>query len=154
MKGRGREHNTAGGRANPANGGRGNAGRGAKRPPRTGTVAAIGAFLDLGREMNHGSVSTWMRKFREYTRANYKSDICEIFGNEGIPGDYPQYVAPIDIPADAGFMVATKWKRALELFDKLVLTLREDRKQVFGLMLGQISEASKATIREAETGLA
>jgi hypothetical protein len=154
MEGRGREHNTAGGRLNPANGGRGNAGRGAKPPPRTGTVAAIGTFLDLGREMNHGSVSTWMRKFREYTRANYKSDICEIFGNEGIPGDYPQYVAPVDIPADAGFMVATKWKRALELFDKLVLTLREDRKQVFGLMLGQISEASKATIREAETGLA
>ena len=87
-----------------------------------------------------------MIKFREYTRANYKSDISETFGNEGIPGDYPQYVAPVDIAADAGFMVATKWKRALELYDKNVLTLREDRKQVFGLMLGQISDASKATI--------
>lgn len=151
-RGRGRDNNTAGGRANPANGGRGNAGRGAKPPPRTGTVAAIGAFLDLGREMNHGSVSAWMRKFREYTRANYKSDICEIFGNEGIPGNYPQYVAPVDIAADAGFMAATKWKRALELYDKLILTLREDRKQVFGLMLGQISEQSKSTIRETESG--
>ena len=49
-----------------------------------------------------------MRKFREYTRANYKSDISEIFGNEGIPGDYPQYVAPADIAADANFMVSTK----------------------------------------------
>ena len=58
--------------------------------------------------MNHGSVSMWMKKFREYTRANYKSKISEIFGNEGIPGDYPQYVAPVDIPADAGYMVATK----------------------------------------------
>ena len=92
-----------------------------------------------------------MRKFREHTRANYKS---EIFGNGGIPGDYPQYVAPVDIAADANFMVSTKWKRALELYDKNVLTLREDRLQVFGLMLGQISEASKATIREAEMGLA
>ena len=36
--------------------------------------------------MNHGSVSTWMRKFREYTRTNYKSDISEIFGTEEIPG--------------------------------------------------------------------
>ena len=148
-RGRGREHNTAGGRANPANGGRRNAGRSAKPPPRTGTVAAIGAFLDLGKVMNHGSVSAWIRKFREYTRANYKSDISEIFGNEGTPGDDPQYVAPADIAADANFMVATKWKRALELYDKNVLTLREDRKQVFGLMLGQNSEASKATIREA-----
>ena len=125
-RGRGREHNPAGGRANPANGGRGNAGCGAKPPPRTGTVATIGAFLDFEREMNHSSVSTWMRNFREYTRASYKSDICEIFGNEGIPGTYPQYVTPVDIAFDAGLMVATKWKRALELYDRLVLTLRED----------------------------
>ena len=64
-----------------------------------------------------------MIKFREYTRANYKSDISEIFGNEGIPGDYAQYVAPVDI--------------------------KEDQKQVFGLMLGQISEASKRTSKRA-----
>ena len=53
MKGRrrGQDHNTTGGQANPANGGRGNAGRGVKPPPRTGTVAAIGAFLDLGLEI-------------------------------------------------------------------------------------------------------
>ena len=90
-----------------------------------------------------------MRKFREYTRGNYKSNICEIFGNEGIQGDYPQYVAPVDVPADAGFMVATKWKRALELFYKLVLTLREDRKQVFGLMLALflLLELSLSTLR-------
>ena len=107
MKGRGsdRDNNPAGGRANPANSGRGNAGRGAKPPPRTETVAAISAFRDLGKEKNHGSVSIWMRNFREYTRANYKSDICETFGDEGIPGDYSQYVAPADIAADAGFMV-------------------------------------------------
>ena len=102
--------------------------------------------------MNHGSVSAWMRKFREYTRTNYKSDISEIFRNEGMQGNYPQFVAPVDIAADADFMVSTKWKRALELYDKLVLTLREDRKQVFGLMLGRISEQSKSTIRETEAG--
>ena len=50
-------------------------------------------------------------------------------------------------------MVATKWKRALELYDKLVLSLREDRKQVYGLMLRQISEQSKSTIRETESGI-
>jgi hypothetical protein len=112
MKGRGksRDNNPAGGRANHAHGGKGNAGRGAKPPAKTGTVAAIGAFLDLSREMNHGSVSTWMRKFREYTRANYKSDICEIFGNEGIPGEYLQYVARADIAFDANSVIATKWK--------------------------------------------
>ena len=49
-------------------------------------------------------------------------------------------------------MAATKWKRALELYDKLILTLREDRNQVFRLMLGQRSEQSKSTIRETESG--
>ena len=152
-RGRGRDNNPAGGRANPANGGRGNAGRGAKPPPRTGTVAAIGAFLDLGREMNHGSVSAWMRKFREYTRTNYKSGICEIFGNEGIPGEYPEFEEVADIALDSNFMLITLWKRAVEKYDKKVTELKQDADQVFGLMLGQISDTSKATIRETESGL-
>ena len=154
MKGKAAERKPSG-KGGPANGGRGNAGRGGpKPPPRTGTVAAIGAFLDLGKEMNHGSVSAWMRKFREYTRTNYKSDVCEIFGNEGIPGNYPVFVAPVDIAVEANFMDVTRWKKALELYDKRVLELATDSKQVFGLMLGQISETSKATIRETEAGLA
>ena len=102
--------------------------------------------------MNHVSVSAWMRKFRDYTRANYKSDICEIFGSEGIPGEYSEYEAPEDIANNAGFMESTRWKRALKLFDKQFIGLRDDSKQVFGLTLGQISEQSKATIRETESG--
>ena len=154
MKGKAADKKPSG-KGGPANGGRGNAGRGGfKPPPRTGTVAAIGAFLDLGKEMNHGSVSAWMRKFREYTRTNYKSDICDIFGNEGIPGEYPVLVAPADIAEDANFMQIARWKKTLDLYDKKMTELETDKKQVFGLMLGQISETSKATIRETEPGLA
>ena len=32
-----------------------------------------------------------------------KSDISEIFENEGIPGDYPLYVAPVDVARDSDF---------------------------------------------------
>ena len=131
-RGRGRNNNPAGGRANPANGGRGNAGGGGTRPPpRTGTKPEIGAFLDLGKEMNHGSVSAWMRKFGECTRTNYKLGISEIFGTEGIPGEYPEFEPPEDIAANAGFMESTRWKRALELFDSKVERLREDKAQIF-----------------------
>ena len=151
MRGRGRDNKSQGGRT-PA-GGRLNAGRGGTRPPpRTGTVPAIGAFLDLGKEINHGSVSNWMRKFKEYTRANYKSDVSAIFGLEGIPGEYPEYEAPEDIEEDANFMQTTRWKRAYELYDKKIIELDNESKLVFGLMLGQISEASKATIRETVPG--
>ena len=135
MKGKAADKNPSG------KGGRGNAGRGGfKPPPRTGTVSAIGAFLDLGKEMNHGSVSAWMRKSREYTRTNYKSDICDIFGNEGIPGEYPALVAPADIAEDANFMQIARWKKTLDLYDKKITELETDKKQVFGLMLCQISE--------------
>ena len=91
-----------------------------------------------------------MRKFKEYTRANYKSDICAIFGLEGIPGKYPKYKAPEDIDEDASFMQTTRWKRAYELYDKKIIELDNEAKLVFGLMLGQISEA---TIRETVAGL-
>ena len=47
MKGKAAEKKPSG-KGGPVNGGRGNAGRGGPKPPfRTGTVAAIGAFLDL-----------------------------------------------------------------------------------------------------------
>jgi hypothetical protein len=40
----------------------------ARPPPRTGTVAAIGAYLDLvpGKEVNPGIVTNWVNKFRDY----------------------------------------------------------------------------------------
>ena len=89
MKGKAADKKPSG-KSGPANGGRGNAGRGGfKPPPRTGTVAAISAFLDFGKEMNHGSVSAWMRKFREYTRTNYKSDICDIFETKAYRENIP-----------------------------------------------------------------
>ena len=49
-------------------------------------------------------------------------------------------------------MQTTRWKRAYELYDKKIIELDNESKLVFGLMLGQISEASKATIRETVPG--
>jgi hypothetical protein len=46
----------------------------ARPPPRTGTVAAIGAYLDLvpGKKINRGIVTKWVNKFR-----NYVVTVCE-----------------------------------------------------------------------------
>jgi hypothetical protein len=58
------------GKGQPANRGRGRNGRGgrgmARPPPRNGTVAAIGAYLDLipGKEVNPGVVTNWVNKLR------------------------------------------------------------------------------------------
>jgi hypothetical protein len=42
----------------------------------------------------------------------------------------------------------------LDNHDRNILELRSDKKLVFGVMMGQISEASKSTIRETPAGLA
>ena len=60
------------GRGSSANRGRGRNRRGgrgmARLPPRTGTIAAIGAYLDLipRKGVNPGVVINWINKFREY----------------------------------------------------------------------------------------
>ena len=90
------------GRGAAANRGRGRNGRGgrgmARPPPRTGTVAAIGAYLDLvpGKEVNPGVVTNWVNKFREYV-----TPVCDtpkinlIFGMDASLGDYPEKSQPI-----------------------------------------------------------
>jgi hypothetical protein len=88
-------------RGQPANRGKGRNGRGgrgmARPPPRTGTVAAIGAYLDLvpGKEVNPGIVTKWVNKFRDYVVT-----VCEtsrinlIFGIDATLGDYPELQEP------------------------------------------------------------
>ena len=66
----------------------------ARPPPRTGTVAAIGAYLDLipGKEVHPWVVTNWINKFREYT-----TKVCDapkinlIFGMDASLGDYPEF---------------------------------------------------------------
>ena len=91
---------------------------------------------------------------QEYTRTNYNSDISDIFGNEGIPGIVPVLVAPVVIPLEANFMEKEMWKKDRDTFHKNMIELAQDAKKVFGLMLGEISDISKATIGETESGTA
>jgi hypothetical protein len=66
-------------------------------PPRTGTVAAIGVYLDLvpGKEVNPGIVTNWVKKFRDYVVT-----VCEtsrinlIFGIDATLRDYPELQEP------------------------------------------------------------
>jgi hypothetical protein len=93
MKGRGDLRNT------PSN--RGGRGYGGTReivgkPTRTGTIAAIGAYLDFlpGRDINQSIVTTWMTKAGEYIAVNNNSKINQIFGTDGTIGAYPTIIEP------------------------------------------------------------
>jgi hypothetical protein len=144
-------------RGGPANRGGRNNGRGrstAPKPARTGTIAAIGAYLDLlpGRDINPSIVTTWMTKVGEYITANYDFQINQIFGPDGTVGNYPIIVEPPDPPEDATRVVLKKWEGRLAKYNKDRQALETDRPKVYGNMIGQISEASKNRIRETVTG--
>jgi Zinc knuckle len=145
-------------RGQSASRGRGRNGRGGrgmeKRPPRTGTVAAIGAYLDLvpGREVNPGVVTNWINKMGEYVMTVCDSKINLIFGPDGTLGYYPEIVEPLDPAANCTKVETKKWELAYSKYSKDVDKLEQDKVKVCGLMLGQISQASKDRIKETEAG--
>ena len=147
------------GRGQFAGRGRGRNGRGgrgmARPPPRTGTVAAIGAYLDLvpGKEVNPGVVTNWVNKFREYVVTVCEtSKINLIFGLDATLGDYPELVEPL-VPEETSSRFEIKmWEIAYAKYIKDRDRLEADKAKVFGLMLGQMSENSKNRVKETDSG--
>jgi hypothetical protein len=142
-----------------ANRGRGRNGRGgrgmARPPPRTGTVAAIGAYLDLvpGKEVNPGVVTNWVNKFREYIVTVCESPkINLIFGIDATLGDYPELEEPTTPDADCSKFEMKIWEQAYSKYIKDSDRLDRDKAKIFGLMMGQMSENSKSRVKETDTG--
>ena len=71
--------------------GRGGCGM-ARPPPRTGTEADVGAYLDLipEKEVNPREVTNWINKLREYVVT-----VCETFELDATLGDYPELLEQI-----------------------------------------------------------
>jgi hypothetical protein len=136
-------HNTRG------RGGFERGGRGYHRPARTGTVPAIGAYLDI---VNPGWLTTWMRKMGEYAMAQYQSKVHQIFGANGTLGNYPDLLEPPDPEDGATRVDQKKWELAYAEWRKETLKLEQDQVQLYGLMLGQMSDESKNRIKETEDG--
>ena len=109
----------------------------ARPPPRTGTVAAIGAYLDLipGKEVNPGAVTNWVNKFREYIPT-----VCD---TPRINLIFPVYAAPLLPAADCTRFEAKICETAYAKYVKDSDKFENDKLRVFGLMVGQMSENSK-----------
>jgi hypothetical protein len=122
-----------------ANRGRGRNGRGglgmARPPQRTGTVAAIGVYLDLvpGKEVNPGIVTSWVNKFRDFVVT-----VCEtsrinlIFGIDATLGDCPELQEPTLPNEDSTKFEIKKWETAYAKYNKDVDILEADKLNVFG----------------------
>jgi hypothetical protein len=147
------------GKGQPAYRGRGRNGRGgrgmARPPPRNGTVAAIGAYLDLipGKEVNPGVVTNWVNKFREYVVTVCESSrINLIFGLDATLGDYPELQEPALPNPDCSKFEKKMWEISYSKYIKDKDRLEGDKGKVFGLMLGQMSESFKNRVKETDNG--
>lgn len=154
MKGRGSpQQQKQGGRGRGyfGRGGRGNA---PANQHQRGTIPQIGAYLDLppGKEIAPGAVTKWMIKLKEYSMSNNDTTISLIFGQDGTLGDYPVYVVPSDPGVDATPIDKEKWKIDYAEYKKLVTKLKDDKRKLYGFMLGQMSESSKIRAREDPVG--
>ena len=83
----------------------------------------------------------------------FKSRISMIFGADGTLGDYPVYALP-DQPVDEASVYDREiWKMDRTKYNKNTKTLEEDKANLYGAMLGQMSESSKTRVGEVQTGV-
>ena len=94
-----------------------------------------------------------MAKLKEYAMTTFKSRVSMIFGTDGTLGDYPAYVLP-DQPEDGATIYNRKiWKLGMVDYNKNIKTLEEEKGNLYGAMLGQMSESSKMRVSEVQTGI-
>ena len=134
----------------------GRSGRGSPATPNhRGNIPTIGAYLDLppGKDIAHGTVTKWMSKMKEYAMTTFKSRVSMIFGADGTLGDYPVYALPGHPEDDATVYERKIWELGMIDHNKNVKTLEEDKLNLYGAMLGQMSESSKTRVGEVLSGV-
>ena len=72
--------------------------------------------------------------------STYESTVKEIIGIDGILYDYVEQVEPEDPPEGAGLVAIERWKTARKKYEACA--------KLYGVLLGQMSEASKTRFNE------
>ena len=75
-----------------------------------------------------------------------------IFGSDGILGAYPVFPEPADPPETATPADRKKWEIKFTAWSKEKDKFELDKRKLFGIMLGQMSDSSKTRARETEIG--
>ena len=90
---------------------------------------------------------------KEYAMTTYKSRVSMIFGADGTLGDYPVYVQPEHSTDGATVYDRKIWELDLIEYGKQTTKLEEDKLNLYGAMLGQMSESSKTRVGEILLGV-
>ena len=146
--GRGRGRNSGGGRF----GGRGYVSR--------GLTPSIGAYLDYepGREANISYTTLRSKKVSEYVNTICDTKVATIFGPNGTIGSYHRYAKPKDpqiVEGDNTVSAKMKmkvWELAYCEYNKTIIKYDIEKRKVFAIMIGQMSESSKNRVSETGDG--
>ena len=76
-----------------------------------------------------------------------------IFGADGTLGDYPVYALPAQPEEGASVYDTTIWKLERTDYQNNIKTLESDQANLYGAMLGQMSESSKTRVKEVQLGV-
>ena len=136
-------------------GGRGNFSRESR-----GLTPTIGAYLDYapGRDVNISYTTIWSKKVAEYVNTQFDTKIATIFGPNGTVGDYHKYPKPKTPQIEEGEVsISAKmkmkvWELAYTEYTKIIVKHDQEKRKVFAIMIGQMSESSKNRVSEISEG--
>ena len=84
--------------------------------------------------------------------STYESTVKEIIGINGILYDYVEQMEPEDPLEGAGLVSIERWKTAHKKYDPADELLAKDCAKLYGVLLGQLSEASQTRVNEMPAG--
>ena len=121
-----------------------------------GVIPTIGAFLMAGNGISSSQTATWCNKLKEYSIATFTTGVDEIFGANGSTGDFP-ILEDLADPVETGKKLPDKiaykkWELELARNNAVEAKMKTEKTQLFGVMLGQMSDASKDLINECDLG--
>ena len=145
------------GRFQSRGGGRGRHGRGQGEPHKAivkGRKPEVGAYLDLprGQQADPEAVLKWLECIRVYMYSNFESSVKEIIGLDGVLFGYEEFAEPEDPPEGAGMVAIERWKTASKKYHFDVDLHKKECSKLYGVLLGQMSEASQIRIGEMPAG--
>ena len=145
------------GRFQSRGGGRGRYGRGQGEPHKPivkGRKPEVGAYLDLprGQAADPEAVLKWLECLRVSMYSTYESSVKEIIGIDGVLTDYEEFVEPDDPPDNAGMVAIERWKTASKKYAANIELHKKDCAKLYGVILGQMSEASITRVNEMPAG--
>lgn len=105
-----------------------------------------------GKQAGPKAVFKWLECIRIWMNSNFESTVKEIIGIDEVLFGYEELVEPTDPSERAGMVDTERWKTASKKQHTTVELHKKECSKLYGVLLGQMSEASQIRISEMPSG--